>query len=120
MSGMRVSHRLRPRSDDDSLRRMIYTPLLCALLAGVAVFGILRGFGSGTVAAAEEQAVILKLKLTSGKIGSDEERQRIQVLEGRLADSIKRFAVRDFDGDEYGDGYCMIYMYGPSAESLFI
>jgi hypothetical protein len=52
-------------------------------------------------------------------MGSDEERQRIHDLEDRLADSIRRSAVGDFDGDEYGGGYCTIYMYGPSAEALF-
>jgi len=52
-------------------------------------------------------------------MGSDEERQRIHDLEDRLSDAIKRSAAGDFDGDEYGDGYCTIYMYGPSAEVLF-
>jgi hypothetical protein len=70
-----------------------------------------------TIKAAEEQAVILKLKLGSGQMGGDEERQRIHDLEDRFADSIKRSAAGDFDGDEYGDGYCTIYMYGPNVWS---
>jgi hypothetical protein len=27
--------------------------------------------------------------------------------------------VGEFDGDEWGEGVCVIYMYGPSAERLF-
>jgi hypothetical protein len=99
---------------------MNYRPFLYALLALIVLLGILRVLRSrGTVKGAEEQAVILKLKLASGQMGSDEESQRIHDLEDRLADSIKWSAVGDFDGDEYGDGYCTIYIYGPSAEALF-
>ena len=99
---------------------MNYKPFLYALLALVVLWGMLRTFRrNGTVKAAEEQAVILKLKLAAGQMGTDEERQRIHDLEGRLSDAIKRSAVGDFDGDEYGDGYCTIYMYGPSADALF-
>ena len=99
---------------------MNYKPFLYAVLAVVVLSGMLRTFRSSrTVNAAEEQAVILKLNLVSGPMGTDEERQRIHDLEDHLSDAIKRSAVGDLDGDEYGDGYCTIYMYGPSAEALF-
>jgi hypothetical protein len=99
---------------------MNYKSFLYALLALVVLFAIVRIFRSNrTVNSAEEQAVILKLKLSSGQMGTDEERQRIHDLEDQLSNAIKRSAVGDFDGDEYGDGYCTIYMYGPSAEALF-
>ena len=99
---------------------MNYRPflyLLAALVVLLAIFGAFRS--RGIVNAGEEQAVILKLKLTSGQMGSNDERERIHVLEDHLADSIKRSSAGEFDGDEYGDGYCTIYMYGPSAEALF-
>jgi hypothetical protein len=99
---------------------MNYKSLPFALLVFVPLLGILSAFRSnGTVKAAEEQAVILKVKLASGQMGTDEERQRIHDLEGQLSAAINRSAVGQFDGDEYGDGYCTIYMYGPSAEALF-
>jgi hypothetical protein len=103
-----------------SLEAMNYKSFLYALLAFIALLGIIRAFRSnGTVKAAEEQAVILKIKLASGQMGTDEERHRIHNLEGQLSDAINRSAVGQFDGDEYGDGYCTIYLYGPSAEALF-
>jgi hypothetical protein len=96
-------------------RRFLY--LLAAVVALLVIFG---GFRSRrAVNAGEEQAVILKLKLVSGEMGSNEERERIHVLEDHMADSIKRSGAGEFDGDEYGDGYCTIYIYGHSAEALF-
>lgn len=71
------------------------------------------------VAAAEEQAVIIKLKLASGAMGNEVEQKRITDLEDHLADAIKRSSTGEFDGDEYGEGFCTIYMYGPSAERLY-
>ena len=60
---------------------MNYRPFLYALLALVVLFAIFGALRSRrTIKAAEEQAVILKLKLGSGQMGSDEERQRIHDL----------------------------------------
>jgi hypothetical protein len=72
-----------------------------------------------TVEAAEEHAVIVKLKLASGPMGNKDERARINELEDRLSDSAKRSSARELDGEEYGGGLCTIYMYGPDAERLF-
>ncbi|HTV83711.1 MAG TPA: hypothetical protein VME18_13785 [Acidobacteriaceae bacterium] len=91
--------------------------LLAALVVLLAIFSAFRS--RRIVNAGEEQAVILKLKLASGQMGGSDERERVHVLEDHLADSIKRSAAGEFDGDEYGDGYCTIYMYGTSAEALF-
>ena len=71
------------------------------------------------VNAAEEQAVVVTIKLNSGDMGSSDERQRITTLEDQLSDAIERSSTGDFDGDEYGGGVCTVYMYGPSAERLF-
>jgi hypothetical protein len=76
---------------------------------------------SGTppaASAAEEQALIATIRLRSGDMGSPNERARIVALENQLSDAIKNSATGDFDGDEYGDGFCTIYMYGPSADRL--
>ncbi len=94
---------------------ILYVVPLVVLLAFVG----LRLYKSHAAVAAEEQAVILKLKLVSGPMGNEEERKQITELEDQLANAIKQSSSGDFDGDEYGDGFCTIYMYGPSAEHLF-
>ena len=71
------------------------------------------------VVAAEEQAVIATIRLRSGSMGSTEERNRIFALEDQLSEAIKKSSAGEFDGDEWGDGVCTIYMYGRSAERLF-
>jgi hypothetical protein len=71
------------------------------------------------VTAAEEQALIATIKLDSGDMGSAEERRRIDALEHQLSNAIKQSGAGEFDGDEYGNGVCTVYMYGPSAEGLF-
>jgi len=52
-------------------------------------------------------------------MGSDEERHRIRKLEDQLSAAIKKTSSGEFDGDEYGNSACTIYMYGPSADQLF-
>jgi hypothetical protein len=99
-----------------TLKPILFMVLLVVLLAVVAI----RLYTAPHAAvAAEEQAVILKLKLASGPMGNEEERKRITELEDQLANAIKQSSSGDFDGDEYGEGYCTIYMYGPNAERLF-
>ena len=75
---------------------------------------------SRVVNAADEQAVIVNIRLTSGDMGNPEERKRIAALEEQLAAAIKKAGAGDFDGDEFGNGFCTIYMYSPSADRLFI
>lgn len=97
-------------------KSIIYLVLLVVLLAFV---GLHLYKTHHAAVAAEEQAVILKLKLVSGPMGNEEERKRITELEDQLANTIKQSSSGDLDGDEYGGGFCTIYMYGPSAERLF-
>jgi len=96
-------------------RTLILFVLLIPVLAVVA-WRLLRT--PTTASAAEEQALIATIKIRSGDMGSPEERARIVALENQLSDAIKNSAAGDFDGDEYGDGVCTIYMYGPSADRL--
>ena len=96
-------------------RPFLYTLLVLALVS--AVSGTLKP--RTTIRAVEEQAVILKLKLDPSQMDTKEGKQRIHDLEDRMEASIKRSAAGEVDGDEYGDGYCTIYMYGPSADALF-
>ncbi len=70
------------------------------------------------VKAAEEQALIATIRLRSGDMGNAEERQRIVALEDQLSAAIKQARAGEFDGDEFGNGVCTIYMYGPSVDRL--
>jgi hypothetical protein len=63
--------------------------------------------------------VILRLKLASGPMGNEQERNRIEKLEDDLDVAIKKSLSGEFDGDEYGEDFCTIYTYGPSANRLY-
>jgi hypothetical protein len=93
--------------------------ILFVFVVPLLLLGALRMSGTPPAAsAAEEQALIATIRLRSGDMGSPNERARIVALENQLSDAIKNSATGDFDGDEYGDGFCTIYMYGPSADRL--
>jgi hypothetical protein len=66
-----------------------------------------------------EHAVIAHLRLSESGFGTAEERQRLAKLEERLERSIKKARAGEFDGNEFGGGECVWYMYGPDAEALF-
>ena len=66
-----------------------------------------------------EHAVIAHLKLSDGGFGSDNETADIHELSDRLAEAIQENNVGEFDGDEFGGGECVLYMYGPDADALF-
>jgi hypothetical protein len=98
------------------------TRLIIACLVLVSILLVLsytRFRSSRVVNAADEQAVIVNIRLTSGDMGNPEERKRIAALEEQLAAAIKEAGAGDFDGDEFGNGFCTIYMYSPSADRLF-
>src|SRR5713226_1680130 len=63
--------------------------------------------------------VIVHVPLSGSSLGSDDERTAIhrmcRLLETQLASS----GAGEFDGDEFGDGLCRLFMYGPSADELF-
>jgi hypothetical protein len=66
-----------------------------------------------------EQAVIVHLKLGDDGFGSSDERESIGALQDELASAINRAEAGEFDGDEFGEGECLLFMYGPDADSLF-
>jgi len=67
----------------------------------------------------EEQALIIKIRLLGGAMGSNKERANIQSLEDGLQQVIKAATAGELDGDEFGDHVCTIYLYGPDADRLF-
>jgi hypothetical protein len=66
-----------------------------------------------------EEAVIAHLKLSNLGFGTPAERQQLMSLEPRLEQTIRDAHAGVFDGNEFGGGECVFYMYGPDAEVLY-
>lgn len=66
-----------------------------------------------------EQAVIVHLRLSDDGFGSSDEREMLLGLQERMAAAIEDADVGEFDGDMFGGGECVLYMYGPDADRLF-
>lgn len=66
-----------------------------------------------------EHAVLIYIKLLDKYSGTESERQAIFTLEDELISQIDENSVGEFNGDSFGDGFCTLYMYGPSADILF-
>ena len=66
-----------------------------------------------------DHAVIAHLPLSNGDMGTEEERDVIFLLEDRLSAAIERAGAGEFDGNEFGAGECVLYMYGPDADRLY-
>jgi hypothetical protein len=66
-----------------------------------------------------EQAVIVYLRLRDDGFGSREEREVLQALEDQMQQAIEKASAGEFDGDEFGGGECVLFMYGPDADRLY-
>jgi hypothetical protein len=66
-----------------------------------------------------QQAVIVHLRLSDDHFGSREERDLLFELGDRLNKVIDDAGVGEFDGDEFGQGECVLFMYGPDADRLY-
>ena len=66
-----------------------------------------------------EHAVIAHLRLIDDKFGSERERTAVAALTDDLERVISEEQAGEFDGEEFGDGRCVLYMYGPDADRLF-
>lgn len=66
-----------------------------------------------------EHAVLTYLPLLNDPFGSEREREIIADLAGQLQRAINDHNVGEFDGEEFGGGRCILYMYGPDADRLF-
>jgi hypothetical protein len=66
-----------------------------------------------------EHALIVHFKLSDAGFGTPAERQEFMSLESRLEAALKASGAGMFDGNEFGDGECVWYMYGPDADALF-
>src|SRR6185295_11835054 len=66
-----------------------------------------------------EHAVILHIRLGNDEFGTPDEVASMHALEDELASAIKRARAGEHDGDEFGQGECVIYCYGPDADKLW-
>jgi hypothetical protein len=74
---------------------------------------------SNTAKASDEHAVLVYIKLADNKFGTVEEREIVMKLGDRLAGLVEESGAGEYDGDEYGGGYCTFYFYGPEANILY-
>ncbi len=63
--------------------------------------------------------MIVHLRLSDDGFGSFEELEALLALQEQMAEAIENAAAGEFDGDEFGEGECVLYMYGPDADRLF-
>jgi hypothetical protein len=66
-----------------------------------------------------EHAVLVHLRLSDDQFGASAQRDSIHELATELEHQIERARAGEFDGDEFGDGECTLFMYGPDADRLF-
>ena len=67
----------------------------------------------------QQQAVIVHIKLSDDEFGDGPERMAAYEVEDRLLEGIAA-GVGEVDGHEFGGGYAKIFLYGTSAETLFV
>jgi hypothetical protein len=67
----------------------------------------------------EEQALIVYIRLSDEKSGTAEERQKIFKLEDQIIALVEKSEAGEYDGNEIGEGFFTLYMYGTSASKLW-
>ncbi|MFI5711553.1 GNAT family N-acetyltransferase [Kribbella sp. NPDC051620] len=66
-----------------------------------------------------EHAVIINLSLGEEHFGSVKARETVRALEHDLAAILDAGTLGYFDGDEFGGGEAVTYLYGPNADNLY-
>ncbi|MCB9844685.1 MAG: hypothetical protein H6811_01680 [Phycisphaeraceae bacterium] len=77
-----------------------------------------RASASPAAESAAEHAVLLHVRMAEAS-PSKAERELVFGLEDRLASAIDAAGAGEFDGDEWGEGEAVLYMYGPDADRLW-
>jgi hypothetical protein len=67
-----------------------------------------------------EHAVIVHLRLSDNKFGTPADRAAMHALRDAIAAAIDKAGAGEFDGDEFGGGECVLFMYGPDVDALFV
>ena len=66
-----------------------------------------------------EHAVIIHIALSDENFGSAKDHETISFLEENISIALEAADFGELDGDEFGEGECVIYTYGPDADILF-
>lgn len=66
-----------------------------------------------------DQALLVYVRLGDDEFGTSEEVEHVHELEEELGKLVEKVQGADLDGDEFGGGFGTIYIYGPSADTLF-
>jgi len=70
-------------------------------------------------AAPQVASVQVTFDLKSGKVGSKAERANVHRFTEKLEEALTRSNVGHFDGDEFGEGKCTLFMYGQDPEAIY-
>ena len=99
---------------------------LVALVIAVAVFVWLsrskKSAAVSEVVASSEHAVLLYLKYEAFENGfpiNEKEVEEGHVFQEKLFQAIAQAGVGELDGDEWGMGECIVFMYGSDADELW-
>jgi len=66
-----------------------------------------------------DEAVLVYVKLSDNEFGTGEERMWCYSLEDRLIEEILKQQSGELDGHDFGQGYCIFYLYGKCTEILY-
>ncbi|QDL91471.1 hypothetical protein FDP22_06545 [Paroceanicella profunda] len=66
-----------------------------------------------------DDCVKIIVPLKGGPMGSPDEIAALMAVGDRLGVFLEGDGSGEFDGDEYGEGTFVIYLYGPDADRLF-
>jgi hypothetical protein len=69
-------------------------------------------------AVAEEQDLLVVLRLSNRLMGVHSERQAIEAFADELEQAITEAGVGEYDGDEIGGGECVLFFCGPDIDAL--
>jgi len=67
-----------------------------------------------------DHAVIVRIPLDDAQFGSQERREALRALEDELINAIELAEAGEFDGNDFGQGECTFFMYGPDADVLYM
>ena len=74
-------------------------------------------FRKKKTAPSDEHALITHMPLSDDELGTDDEREHVFELEGRVGEAVAALGG-EHDGNEFGDGEAVLYTYGPNADAL--
>lgn len=66
----------------------------------------------------QEQAVLVYLKLSDDAFGVPEDREALYSLEDDITDTLENAGTGSLDGHEIGQGFGVLFIYGPDVERL--